>query len=500
MAAQAARTVNVFRAWAAGCAFVLCAGTASAQAAAQTLFERGDSIHIRFAETELRIALQALGAYMDRPLALAAGVGQSRITFETPRPVARQDLARVLRGLLDVQGLDLIVDSVAGIYRVQPHPAATSPRPSAPSRAPGGPIELFTLRMKHVRAQEVAATINALFGRSSALGELGARARSLDADLRENNVPLAGAMPPGATQPPSPLMVRSASFLGDVTIVPDPRSNSLLIRSSREDYQLIEAAANAIDVRPLQVLIEVLVVEVRRDRATAFGLDAQLGKTAVKGVGTVSGYQTGLGLGDFVLRVMHVDGHNLDLTLSAAASRGDARIVSRPVVIAANNEEANILVGSQRPFVQVQRSLPTEAPARDQVVQYKDVGTRLVVKPTISDDKYVMLEVMQEVNAATAETQFDAPVISTRSVKTRLLIKDGQTVVLGGLTDRQRDHSSRGIPLLSSIPWLGALFGSQGEHFSETELFLFIKPQVLRSDEDAEAVTAPRIKQSAVEP
>lgn len=482
-------------------AIMLAARAGRAQGGAPLLLDHGDSVHIRFAETDLRAALLAIGQYMDRPLAVSSAVTPTRVTFETPRPVARHDLPRVLRGLLEVQGLELVVDSAAGIYRVQPRPVSPPPRPAVSPRPASGVIELFSLRMRHVKAQEVAATINALYGRASALGELGARARSLDADLRESMVAPAGPPPAGA--PPlagAPVSVRSAAFLGDVTIVPDPRSNSLLIRATRDDYQLIEAAARAIDVRPLQALIEVLVVEVRRDRSTAYGLDATLGKTAVQGVGTVSGSQRGLGLGDFVLNVMNVDGKNLDVTLSAAASRGDARIVSRPVVIAANNEEANILVGSQRPFVQVQRSLPTEAPARDQVVQYKDVGTRLVVKPTISDDRYVMLEVMQEVNAATAETQFDAPVISTRTVKTRLLIKDGQTIVLGGLTDRQRDLSTRGIPWLSAIPVLGALFGSRGEHLSETELFVFIRPQVLRSDEDADAVTGPKVKQSGVEP
>ncbi|NIS31683.1 MAG: hypothetical protein GWN71_16475, partial [Gammaproteobacteria bacterium] len=90
--------------------------------------------------------------------------------------------------------------------------------------------------------------------------------------------------------------------------------------------------------------------------------------------------------------------------------------------LAANNAPAEILVGSQRPFVQVQRALPTDAPTRDQVVQFKDVGTRLSVTPTVSQDGYVMLEVVQEVSAATAEVAFDAPVISRRSIQTQLLV------------------------------------------------------------------------------
>ena len=182
---------------------------------------------------------------------------------------------------------------------------------------------------------------------------------------------------------------------------------------------------------------------------------------------------------------------NITATLQAAAARGDARILSRPVLLAVNNESAEILVGSQRPFVQVQRSLPTEAPSRDQVVQYRDVGTRLVVRPTISGDGFVALQVTQEVNAATSETQFDAPVISTRTVQTRLVVRDSQTIVLGGLSDRQRDNSQGGVPFFSSIPWIGGLFGRATRRTTETEFFLFLTPRILHDDDDVQKVTAP---------
>ncbi|MFN2398531.1 MAG: type II secretion system protein GspD, partial [Gemmatimonadaceae bacterium] len=110
---------------------------------------------------------------------------------------------------------------------------------------------------------------------------------------------------------------------------------------------------------------------------------------------------------------------------------------------------------------------------------------------TISSDGYVMLQVTQEVNAATTETAFDAPVISTRSVQTELLVRDSQTVVLGGLTDRQRDASQGGVPILSSIPILGGLFGRTSRRATETELFLFITPRIIKTDTDANDVTEP---------
>lgn len=213
------------------------------------------------------------------------------------------------------------------------------------------------------------------------------------------------------------------------------------------------------------------------------------GPGAGSGNTTVQATQVGGGLGDFVLRVMNIGHAELDAVLRAGASRGDVQILSRPVLLAANNHEARILVGTQRPFVQVSRSLPTETPSRDQEVQYKDVGTRLTVRPTISADGYVTLEVIQEVSSATTETAFDAPVISTREVATQVLVKDGQTIVLGGLVDHQRDATSGGLPVLSGIPLLGALFGRQARRTSETELFLFLTPRVLRTDEEVDAAT-----------
>jgi general secretion pathway protein D len=418
------------------------------------------------------------------------GQGQ-RVTLETPLPVPRSQVVELLRGVLQAQGLELVADSAAGAYRVQSREQARAlagPAAQPPPGPQGGPPALFAIHLRHARAADVAATVNALYGRASALGERGGQP-TLNEQLRENRVP-----PAGAERPPEAVMPgRAAQLTGEVTIVPDPGTNSLLIRASQEDFELIQAAVTQIDVRPLQVLIEVVIAEVRKDRSFNFGVDASLPTSRVRGTTntTVNAQTTGIGLGDFALRIMDIGGVNLDVTLRAAASRGDVSIVSRPIVLAANNEVAEIVVGSQRPFVQVQRALPTDNAARDQVVQYKDVGTSLSVRPTISRDGYVMLEVTQEVNAATNEMAFDAPVISTRTVRTQLLVRDSQTVVLGGLADRQRERTQGGVPVLSSIPLLGGLFGRAGRRSTETELFLFLTPRIIRDDDDAERVTKP---------
>jgi general secretion pathway protein D len=183
-----------------------------------------------------------------------------------------------------------------------------------------------------------------------------------------------------------------------------------------------------------------------------------------------------------VVRFGSVD---IQATLAALAVDGDVRILSRPVVLAQNNQEARILVGSQQPFVQFSQVDVTGTPF--QTVQYREVGTVLTILPTINEDGYVNLSVAQEVSSATAETQFGAPIISTREAETQLLARNGQTVVLGGLIDEQRDKVNSGIPFLKDIPLLGLLFGTRHERVGNSELFLFLTPYIVASDEDADA-------------
>ena len=464
---------------------------------------KGDSVSVKLVDVDLRAAVQALSRYLDRPVVFG-GVGGNRVTLETPRPVPSAEVPRLLRGVLESQNYELFADSAAGIYRVRQREAA---RPLTAAADPGavsspqGPLQLFAIHLRHARAADVAATVNALYGKASALGEsMNGRPGTLSRDLTQIQVPPAGAVAPEAVQG---LGGKQASFVGEVTIVPDPRANSLLVRASERDFELVNAAVKELDIRPLQVLISVTIAEVRKDRNLTFGVGAKVGPTHVSRRDadmTVGGSIVGSSASDLIVDVLNVGRHDIDLTLSAAAARGDVSILSRPAVIAANNEEAELNVGSQRPFVQVARVLPTDNTARDQVVQYKDVGTKLTVRPTISPDGYVMLQVTQEVNQATNEASglsgVDAPVISTRSVQTQLLIKDRQTVILGGLSDRQKDHSQGGVPVLSSIPWIGGLFGRVSRQARETELYLFITPHVIRDDAEAEEVTRPMKERS----
>lgn len=451
-----------------------------------------DSVTIRIQNTDLRTAVQMMGQYLDRPVILG-GQGTSPVTLETPRPVPRDDVIRLLRGVLESQNFELVDDSSAGLYRARPkqaaHPAPPVAAPAVPQRS-GTPQELFVLPLKHVRAVDVAATINTLYGHTSFAGANNRpTVPTLGDELRANLVPMAGtAAVPNGLSPAD----KTGGLTGEIMIVADEKANSLLVRANKADYDFIATVVEQLDVRPLQVLIEVLIAEVERNHSLTLNVDGTLGTTSVsKGTTQLGGSLGPPGLGDFALSVMGIGGKDLTANMELSAEHGETRILSRPVLLTENNQEATITVGSQRPFVQFQQALPTEGTVSNQVVQYKDVGTKLTVRPTISIDGTVQLEVTQEVSNATTEVAFNAPVISTRSVQTQLLVRDGQTVALGGLTERQNDVTHGGIPLLSSIPFIGGLFGHATNSTTETELFVFLTPRVIRTDDDAMRLSTP---------
>ena len=466
-------------------ASLLIAPTLAAQDTSVVRFVN-DSVTVRFVETDIRAVIQALARYLPKPV-LVGAIQPTRVSLETPGPVDRTTLIALLKGLVESQNLEFVED--ASFFRVN---AREADRPSNRSTASGdsAPVQLFVIRLRHARASDVAATVNQLFGGSGGFsGQTGLSGGTLSDELRRNVVP-----PVGVQAASGQAAARASSLSGSVTIVPDELTNSLLLRASARDFDVIKEAVDQLDIRPLQVLIEVLIVEARQDRSFSFGADLFVPPQSVdKGDATAGGETIGGGLGDLVIRLMHLGRANIDATLRAAASRGDVEIISRPVLLASNNQEARFLVGSQRPFVQVSRSLPTDTPTRDQVIQYRDVGTKLTVRPTINQDGYVSLLIQQEINQATSEVQFDAPVISTREAVTRVLVKNGQTIVIGGLRDQQRDLSQGGVPILSAIPLIGGLFGHVDRKANRTELYLFLTPRILKTDADADSVTAPRL-------
>ncbi len=438
---------------------------------------------VDFQDVDIRAVITALAeagnlnvTYGDLP--------QKRITMRLRQPIPRADILPLLRSLATSNGLRVVEE--AGVLRLEvPAPPELATLGAQPAQASMPSKRLYVYHLKHARAVRLAQTLQSVFGAGAiTTANLDMRTRPLSQYLRDQSIRPFSLTD---TQPEPPRTFGSQTEIGgslraDVQIVPDETTNALMIRAAPEDYEIVRQAIEVVDQRPLQVLIEVLIAEVRLSESTDLGVSASATKTA--GGNETSGELKGSSSGDFVAKLTRGGQVDVSVAISALASRGNVRIVSRPLLFAQNNLEAKILVGSQRPFVQVSRSLPTDAGVRDQVIQYRDVGTSLAIIPTINPDGYVTMQVTQEVSSATNETQFGAPVISTREALTHLFVKDGQTVVFGGLVDQQREKSRSGIPVLMNIPLLGYAFRSSKWTTTNNELYLFLTPHVVQSDED----------------
>ncbi|HUE95597.1 MAG TPA: secretin N-terminal domain-containing protein, partial [Longimicrobiaceae bacterium] len=392
------------------------------------------------------------------------------VTVRTAQPVPRASLPGLIRSIAAANGVAVVED--AGFLRL-----IGTGTPEEPDNR-----QLFIYRLRHARAAVLGSTLQSLFGGTVTQGGGATLPPPLSQQLQalQGNVQVA--------QTPQTIIMGGAALQGNVLIVPDEVTNSLLIRATPSDWVVLEQAVQALDLRPLQVVIEVLIVEVRRDDDLDLGLSFQASRQTSQDEVSVD---LSLPAPTDALSVTGIrfGSVNIEATLSALSTSGRVRILSRPVILAQNNQQARILVGTQQPFIQLSQSLPNDPTgARAEVVQYREVGTVLSILPTINEDGYVNLAVSQEVSSATAATQFGAPIISTREAETQLLARNGQTVVLGGLVDQQVQRIRSGIPLLKDIPVLGYLFGSTRETTGNSELFLFLTPYIVASDEDADVL------------
>jgi type II secretion system protein D len=297
----------------------------------------------------------------------------------------------------------------------------------------------------------------------------------------------------------------------DINIVADDATNSLMVFSTVEDFQAIQPLVQSIDLRPLQVLIEVTIAQVERSNDLNVGLSAvttksgkkttTTGTTTTNAAGVTSSTSTSTTTGktdttsifpsaasarDFIAQLIGGKGAvNYAVAINALQSRGDVKVLSLPLIMAQNNIQAVLNVGARVPFVQVSQTVVNDPTGRVQTVQYQDVGTTLTITPTINTDGYVNLAVQQTSDNLTNNVQFDAQIINTRQAQTQMQVRDGQTAVVGGLTDNTTSNARTGIPILSSIPWIGGwLFGNTQKSKTTSELFLFLTPHIVSSDED----------------
>ena len=382
-----------------------------------------------------------------------------------------------------------------------------------------GGLRLNVYAVQHGKAEKLAQLLSEVYGNKQGASTTPTLAPG-QRPVQINTPPTATPGSPVAPQTPLQSAIQSlVSFAGggvgvskDVRIIADNDNNALLILASPSDYETIQSALRQLDVPRRQVSVEVLVAEVTLSDDLRFGIEWFINARnntvgslrGVNGDGSVSGSlprlpgtlgSTGaiadprslIPTAPGLQLINTAIGGDIRAVLQALGTDGRSKVISTPRVMVLDNEKATINVGDQ---ISVDTGASTGTGTGGTVVttrQYLSTGVILTVTPRINAGGRVTLDVNQEVSSPTSTSA--NPTIATRKAQTVVTVSSGETMVLAGLIQDINRTGSSGVPLLSKIPLIGGLFGTQSLSKSRTELVLLITPTVVTNSDDARAVT-----------
>jgi type IV pilus assembly protein PilQ len=278
----------------------------------------------------------------------------------------------------------------------------------------------------------------------------------------------------------------------------DPGGNRLVVVTSPRVIAEIEEIVQVIDVPAQQVMLEARIVEVSTDAAKKLGIDwdkinsqpvvilegTPAGRSTRGGLpDSITYFKTGRGLRDFVdsNADWYREGWAWATAIDFMIHEGNARVLANPKIATLNGREASMLVGSRIPFVITGTIFAGGGAAPAQSIQREEVGIKLSITPTINSDGYITTVINPEVSSVIGFTGPDnsLPIISTRQANTTVRLKDGNSVIIGGLLSEERTTNVTKIPLLGDIPGLGVLFQHQNNTVSKKDLVIEVTPHIL---------------------
>ena len=306
----------------------------------------------------------------------------------------------------------------------------------------------------------------------------------------------------------------SPSPQSKMSIKADTDTNALIVQASKSEFNKIRQVIESLDVRRLQVYVEALIAEVSADVAREFGIQLQTAdglRNDSRGVIGSSGFDVGTSIQDVItnplstgtgLTIGFIDGTvvlpdgtevvNLLGLARALESQSDANILSTPNILTMDNQEAQIVVGQNVPFVTGAYSQTATAGTLNnpfQTIERKDVGLTLRIKPQITEGSAIKMEIYQEVSSVAQRGEAQDIVTNTRSLKTTVIAENNRMLVLGGLIQEDTAQNRQKVPLLGDIPILGNLFRYRSNKRSKTNLLVFLRPRIVRGSADMDEPT-----------
>ena len=370
-----------------------------------------------------------------------------------------------------------------------------------------GGLRLNVYSVQHGKAEKLAQLLSEVYGNKQPSTTPALAPGQRPAQITTPTIPGSPVAPQTPAQAAQAFAGSGVSVSKDARIIADNDNNALLILASPSDYETIQNALRQLDVPRRQVSVEVLVAEVVLDDSLKFGIEWFVNTRnntvgalrnpggdgsilprilpALPGLGTATDPRS-LVAATSGLQLINVAGGDIRAVLQALGTDGRSKVISTPRVMVLDNEKATINVGDQ---ISVDTGASSGVTTGGTVVttrQYISTGVILTVTPRINAGGRVTLDVNQEVSSPGPGAN---PTISTTKAQTVVTVSSGETMVLAGLIKEEDSTASQGIPLLSKIPLIGGLFGSQSLRKNRKELVLLITPTVVTSSDDARAVT-----------
>lgn len=282
------------------------------------------------------------------------------------------------------------------------------------------------------------------------------------------------------------------ALLPNVRITADTANNALLIYANRDQYKIIERAIFELDKAPLQVAIDVTVAEITLTNELQFGVQFFLhGSDKAGSISFGASQAATQAIGAVIPGFNAVLGPQSDprVVLNALRKITHVRVLSNPVLVVLDNQQAMLQVGDQVPITTQQATgvLTPDSPLVNTVTM-QDTGVILKVTPRVNANGAVTLDINQEISAVVGTTPSLTPTISKRVVQSVVAVQSGQSVLLGGLISSHVENDRSGVPLLGDLKGIGDLFSSKDNTNDRTELIIFIRPQIIRDGVDAQLV------------
>lgn len=284
----------------------------------------------------------------------------------------------------------------------------------------------------------------------------------------------------------------------------DAKGNKIVITDITPKLTEIKHVIEALDKQEKEVLIEARIIQVSLTDKMKLGINWDAVVNKWHDLRLTNDFSLGSSVAPKgVLSIGTMSNDQYSFVMEALDASGKTRLLSSPSIAVVNNHEAKILVGTTKPYVTTTTTTPSSGPTSiSETVTFIDVGVKLTVTPTIHKDGYITMKIKPEVSSASTalvtSSKNEIPIVDTSTVDTTIRVKDGVTIVLGGLIKDERSTNSSQVPVLGKVPFVGAAFRQKNDSIEKTEIMVFLTPRIISGDIQADDVNPRLIKDDKV--